>query len=174
MSRCPSCGHVNIEGVDECEQCEQPFADLHLADVAGPVEGSLLSDRVSVLRPKPRTVAPDVAVGEVLKIMAGEAIGCVLVVAGRRLVGIFSERDALMRLNTDAAELAGRPVSEFMTPQPECLEPDAKIAFAVQRMDLGGYRHVPIVDREGLAVGVISVRDILQYLTSKMRAADGV
>ena len=45
---------------------------------------------------------------------------------------------------------------------------DAKIAFAVQRMDLGGYRHLPIVDREGQLSGIISVRDILEYLTERM------
>ena len=41
---------------------------------------------------------------------------------------------------------------------------DAKIAFAVQRMDQGGYRHLPIVDRDEKLTGIISVRDIMRYL----------
>jgi CBS domain-containing protein len=45
---------------------------------------------------------------------------------------------------------------------------DAKIAFAVQRMDLGGFRHLPIVQQQGDLIGVISARDILQYLTDVM------
>jgi CBS domain-containing protein len=59
-------------------------------------------------------------------------------------------------------------VEEFMTPNPQTLTPDAKIAFAIQRMDQGGYRHLPIVDAQGTPIGVISVRDILAYLTGTM------
>ena len=169
MSQCPYCGHVNIRGVDECAECQQALTDLHLPERPGPVEQSLLTDRVGVLHPaSPRTVPSSLAVGEVLKILAGEASGCVLVVDAGKIAGIFSERDALMRLNTRAAELADRPISEFMTPAPETLTTTAKIAFAVQRMDLGSYRHVPIVDTVGQATGVISVRDILRYLTERM------
>ena len=57
-----------------------------------------------------------------------------------------------------------------MTTNPESLDRSAKVAFAVQRMDLGGFRHVPIVDEEKRLTGVISVRDILHYLTEKMSA----
>ena len=66
-----------------------------------------------------------------------------------RPVGVFSERDALLKLNTAAAELSNRPVSEFMTPKPQTLDTDARLAFAVQRMDMGAYRHLPIVDARG-------------------------
>jgi CBS domain-containing protein len=58
-----------------------------------------------------------------------------------------------------------------MTASPQTLDQDAKVAFAVQRMDLGGYRHIPIVDDEDRLVGTISVRDILAYLTEKMGRA---
>ena len=174
MSQCPFCGHVNIQGVDECEQCQQPLTDLHLPERLGSVEQSLLTDRVSMLHPRvPKVVPPSLAVGDVLRILSSEAIGCVLVVDAGKIVGIFSERDALLRLNTRAAELAGRPISEFMTKAPQSLEASAKIAFAVQRMDLGHYRHVPIVNSTGEAVGVISVRNILAYLAERMGVAVG-
>ena len=55
-----------------------------------------------------------------------------------------------------------------MTPNPQTLVADAKIAFAVHRMDLGGYRHLPIVDERGELVGIISARDILRHLTENM------
>ena len=82
----------------------------------------------------------------------------------------YEDHDTLtvLKLNADAAELRDRPVSEFMTPNPETLQDSAKIAFAVQRMDLGGYRHVPIVSEEGNLHGIISVRDILRYLTERL------
>jgi CBS domain-containing protein len=171
MLICPDCGFENIEGTDTCEQCEQPLTNLGWRMQSSSVEASLFRDRVAVLPPKrPATVPPDTPVGEVLDKMISESIGCVVIVDdedGEKVVGIFSERDALMKLNVDAAQLAGRPISEFMTPQPETLELDNKIAFALHKMDLGGYRHVPIL-KGGKLQGVISVRDILRYLTERI------
>jgi CBS domain-containing protein len=169
MIICPYCDSENIGGADLCEQCGQPLDDLHLPEPATAVERALLRDRVAVLRPKrPVVVAPSTPLREVLQTMLQRGIGCVLVVEDGKLAGIFSERDVLMKVHTRAAELGGRPVSEFMTAKVETLLPTAKIAFAVHRMDLGGYRHVPIVDESGAPTGVISVRDILGYLTERM------
>jgi CBS domain-containing protein len=165
------CDNENIEGADVCEECNFPLDDLSLPPPTSEIEKALLSDRVAALKPRPAlTVGPHSLVGEVLQFMLDQKVGSVIVIdEDRQPVGIFSERDALFRLNTDAAWYADRPVSHFMTPRPQCLTPDAKIAFAVQRMDQGSYRHVPIVDAEGRLTGVISVRDILRYLTAKMR-----
>ncbi|HKD36556.1 MAG TPA: CBS domain-containing protein, partial [Pirellulales bacterium] len=129
----------------------------------------LLSDRVETLSPrKPIAVAAATPVGDVLRLMVERKVGCVLVAEGAKPLGIFSERDALRKIGDQAVQFATRPVSEFMTPKPETLMADAKIAFAVQRMDLGGFRHLPIVDRDGQLIGVISARDILRYLTDIM------
>lgn len=173
MISCPYCGSDNIEGVDECSECGQPLSDLHLQTPRTEVERSLLKDRVAALKPNtPVTVPADKPVGEVLAQMVDRSIGCVIVVdAENQMTGIFSERDALLKLNDQAAALSGHPVSEFMTASPQTLDLTAKIAFAVQRMDLGGYRHVPIVEGGGKLSGIISVRDILRYLTDKMSEA---
>jgi CBS domain-containing protein len=172
MINCPHCNAENIEGVDQCEECGQPLSDLHLQTPSTLLERSLLKDRVAALKPKPPvTVAPATLVGDVLSLMIERRIGCVVVVDRGKTVGIFSERDALLKLNESAVELAGRPVSEFMTPNPQTLQSTAKIAFAVQRMDLGGFRHIPIVD-DGDLTGIISVRDILGYLTEKLSAGE--
>ncbi len=159
MNECPFCGSENIKGSDECADCGQPLDDSHLAPPNTEVERSLLRDRISALVPKrPITVAATTRVGDVLRVLVENRIGCVVVAEGDRTVGIFSERDALQKLNTDAADLASRPVREFMTPNPQTLVADAKIAFAVQRMDTGGYRHLPIVGERGELVGIISAR----------------
>ena len=172
MTTCPYCGFENIEGADSCEECEQSLSDMHLSVPATHVERSLLRDRVGVLNPKePRVVPTDTTVGEVIRLMAEEGIGCVLIVEHQKLVGVFSERDALIKLNVDAAQLSDRPVAEFMTAEPETLQSSAKIAFACQRMSLGGYRHVPIVDDQNIPIGIISVRDIFRYLADKMTGA---
>ena len=166
---CPWCGAENLDGVDDCAECGQSLSDAHLPDPATVVERGLLADHVQALDPQaPVVVAADTPVRDVLRAMVDGGTGCVVVADANRPVGIFSERDALLGLGTDASELGDRPVSGFMTAPPETLEPDAKVAFAVQRMAVGGYRHIPIVGAGGELAGIISVRDILRYLTERM------
>jgi len=172
MIDCPSCGAENIPGDDECSECGQPLSDLHLQTPATELERNLLADRVSVLDPKqPITIEPSIPVRDVLRMMVDQNIGCLIVAENGTPVGIFSERDALMKLNVEASKLGDQPVSEFMTRSPQTLEANAKLVFALQRMDVGGYRHLPIVDDDGKLTGIISVRDILQYLAKGVTAA---
>ena len=168
---CPYCGAENIDGVDDCAECGQPLSDAYLADPSTTVEQSLLTDHVDVLSPKkPIAISAQTPVRDVLRMLVDRGIGCLIVADEGKPVGIFSERDALVKLNTNAASLGDRPVSEFMTTAPETLEIGAKVAFAVQRMEVGGYRHLPIVGDAGELTGIISVRDILRYLTEKLTA----
>ncbi len=172
MSSCPFCGKSIIEGVEVCDECGQPVEHMYKTDPATSVERNLTKDRVHLLTPKqPLVVTSDTPVGKVLDMMISNSIGCALVVDGDNLAGVFSERDALIKLNVEAAELSDQPVSQFMTTDPESLEADVKIAFAVHRMDLGGYRHVPIVSADRKLTGIISVRDILRYLSDQMSKA---
>src|SRR5258708_1040040 len=109
MILCPYCGSENIDGADECAECLQPMDDTHLAPPRNEVESSLLGDHIDVLSPKkPITVASTTPVGEVLRLMVEKRIGCVVVVDGEEPLGIFSERDALRKLNAQAADLAAR------------------------------------------------------------------
>jgi len=171
MIICPYCQAENIEGADHCGDCSQPLTEMSIRVPATSVEADLLRDRVERLWPKtPSTVPPDMLVGDVLKKMVDETIGCVMVVDGGQLVGIFSERDALMKLNVDAAKFLDRPISQFMTANPATLETSDKIAFALHKMNVGGYRHLPILF-DGKLAGVISIRDILQYLTERIAVA---
>jgi CBS domain-containing protein len=167
---CPYCEAENIEGADVCETCGEALVDLSVRIPATSVEGDLLRDRIERLWPKsPSTVAPDTSVGDVLRKMVDERIGCVMIVDKGKLAGIFSERDALMKLNTDAGKFLKRPISQFMTPDPVTLETNDRIAFALHKMNVGGYRHIPILF-EGKLAGVISIRDILRYLTERIAA----
>src|SRR5262249_26623097 len=89
--------------------------------------------------------------------------GCVLVGSSGQLVGIFTERDVLKKV-VFRHDGALTPLDSVMTPMPETLGADAPIAFALNMMSVGGYRHIPIVDRDRRAVGVLSVRDIVDFL----------
>jgi CBS domain-containing protein len=171
MIICPYCSAENIEGADECDECHQPLTEMSIRVPATSVEADLLRDRIETLWPKsPSTVPHDMPVGQVLKKMVAQMIGCVMVMDGERLVGIFSERDALMKLNVDTPRLSKKPISQFMTASPVTLETSDKIAYALHKMNVGGYRHLPILFNGKLA-GVISIRDILRYLTERIAAS---
>jgi CBS domain-containing protein len=168
---CPYCDADVIEGADECETCGQPLTDASLPVPATHVERALLSDRVRLFQGRtPLVVSPTMPVREVLRLLVDNKVGCVLVVEKGKLAGIFTERDVLLKIGERASELGDRPVSEFMTVNVQSLPPSAKIAFAVHRMDLGGYRHIPVVNSAGEPTGIFSVRDILAYLTKQLSA----
>jgi len=158
MIACPFCGSENTEGSDLCDDCQHSLTDLSIPQPATPVERGLLKDRIRILEPKtPDTVSGDMPIGEVLKHMVAESIGCVMIVEDGELKGIFSERDALTRLNADVAHFADRPIRSVMTADPITLDAKDRIAFALHKMHVGGYRHLPILTNGELS-GVISIR----------------
>jgi CBS domain-containing protein len=86
-------------------------------------------------------------------------VGALPVLEGRQLVGIITERDVTTAM-AEGADAVTTPVSDYMTPAPEVLQPDSELADAAHRMLELGVRHLPIV-RSGLLVGVLSIRDVL-------------
>lgn len=129
----------------------------------GPViDRQTLRQPIRVLEPRaPLVTTSDVPVRDAIRIMRDHRVGCVLVVEGDRLVGIITERDLLLKLGE--ADLS-QPVADLMTPDPETLSADDPIAYALNRMSDGGYRHVPLVDAQGRPTGVVSVKDVVNYL----------
>lgn len=169
MPLCPFCGAGNLEGADECDDCGQSLSELSRPHATSTIEHGLYKDRIRMLWPrKPLAVEPTRPVGEVLQLLVNNTVGCVVVAERDKVVGIFTERDAILKLGSDAQVMAGRPIADFMTANPQVLTANDKIVYALQRMDLGGYRHVPLVDDNGALVGIISVRDILQYFMQKV------
>lgn len=172
MIICPACRCENLEGADLCDQCQAPLTETHLPRATTSLEKCLLNDRIEILKPlPPLCVPPEAAVGEVLQLMVAHRVGCAVVIDDhRRLLGIFTERDALHRLNADAAKQRDKPIGSLMTKEPTTLRARDKIAYALHHMDVGGFRHLPIVDDQQRLVGVISIRGILAYLTERQLA----
>lgn len=159
---CPDCGHDNIEGVDVCDECGQSLVQCE--PTGGELTESISRHSIKVLCPNPPiTVGSGTTVRDAIRKMITNRIGCLLIVEEDVLAGIFTERDVLNRVSSDAGSL-DRPVSEFMTPHAESVTSEDSIAYALHSMDLGGYRHLPIVDTDGRPGGIISVRDILRFL----------
>lgn len=164
MTLCPACGHENLEGADVCSACQLSLTELSFPQPRTTLEKGLMTDRIKLLEPrKPLTVKPTDTIGDVLKKMVAEKIGCVMVMDGEQIAGIFTEFDALMQINTNVKAMANQPISVVMTDKPVTLKLENKIAYAVHQMHVGGYRHLPILS-DGKLVGVSSIRDILHYL----------
>jgi CBS domain-containing protein len=163
---CPTCGHDNLPGAEECSRCLQDLTQLDRPVACNRVERSLMEDPVSALRPRPPVlVRPATTVGEAIRILLDHNIGALLVVDGRgKLLGVFSERDLLTKVAGIEDDYAGLPLERFMTPGPETVTPESPLAFALHKMDIGGYRHLPVVV-DGAPVGMISVRDMLRHIT---------
>ena len=170
--KCPFCNAENMDGVDVCEDCQEPLDFMSQPRATSDLETHLLRDRIAtIMFLQPAVVRPQQTVRDVLDMLADETTGCVVVAEEDRVVGIFTERDALLRLNTEAAALADRPIAEYMTPSPETISYDAEIAFALHKMDIGGYRHLPVT-RDGKLTGVISTRDIFNYIGSHLASVE--
>lgn len=165
--KCASCGHDNIAGSDYCAECNADMRDLDMPSGASPVEKGIMNDPIGdLIPPDPLKVAPETPVRKVVHEMIERDRNCALVVDKGTMVGIFTERDVLLNMADRFDELADRPVQEFMTRDPERLRPTDPIAFGLNRMLVGGYRHVPI-QRSGNALGVVSVRHIVAYLQER-------
>jgi CBS domain-containing protein len=108
------------------------------------------------------------AVSEAMRAMQRDHRGCVLVTEDgtprSRLTGIFTERDVLIRVIDRGRNPTTLTLGEVMVPDPECLPVSASVAWVLNKMSVGGFRHVPGVDEQGCPAVIVSVRDVVQFL----------
>ena len=112
---------------------------------------------------KPIVVPIQATAAEACALMREHRIGCVLVMDGARLAGIFTERDVLYKL-TGGRDASTAPIRELMTPNPTTLKAGHLLAHALNKMTLDGCRHIPVVDDHGHPRSVVSVRRIVDFL----------
>ncbi len=106
----------------------------------------------------------DTPLGELIQKMQKARRGCAVILKKKKVIGIFTEQDALKRAFLAKADPA-TPIKKLMTRSPAVLQMDDSLADAIRRMHEGKYRHLPIVNPEGEYLGVVSVRDIVFYLS---------
>lgn len=143
--------------------------DLRYEDDASPhkvLDKDLFGEPIRTLRRRSGHVAIPLGttIGEAARVMKERRIGCVLVEDGGKLVGIFTERDILTKLVGTGYDPARVQVDGVMTRNPETLTPEDPIAYAMQLMSVGGFRHVPLVDADQHPLDILSVKDIVDYL----------
>jgi CBS domain-containing protein len=132
-----------------------------------PFEAALLNDQVTLLNPsEPLALTADQTVQEAIAQMVARRRAGVIVVDGTgRLAGIFTERDVLTRVVGPGLDLGKTRLSAVMTPEPEALALHDRICYAINRMNNAGYRTIPLVDDRHRPVGVVTVNDVIRWLT---------
>lgn len=144
----------------EDEYSESLEAEFHK------LEGALLNDAVNLLAPsEPIRLSPTSTVDEAITKMLANRRAAVVIVDGEgRLIGIFTERDILTRVMGEGKDVHKTTLSEVMTRDPEALSPQDRICYAVNRMNIAGYRTVPLVDAERRPIGIVTVNDVVKWL----------
>jgi CBS domain-containing protein len=164
MSACPFCGHDNLPGTAECESCGQDLTAVsNGSEPSGRLHGALLGTLGDVPVIGPLAVAQDGTVRDAVELMRAQGHGSVLVMDGDRLVGIFTEKDLVRRVDP-RADLAKVCVAEVMTRNPRTYRTSRTITYALNGMAIRGHRHLPIVDEHDRVLGVVSVRKVLAHI----------
>ncbi|HUM70787.1 MAG TPA: CBS domain-containing protein, partial [Chloroflexota bacterium] len=121
---------------------------------------------IASLQPRaPVSIDAAASLAKAIRQMNAHRVGCLLVTDKEdRLIGIFTEKDVLMRVVGLVDDLTAVPVADYMTPNPIALTTSLPIAQALHEMSMHGFRHVPLVDGDGRPEGIISFRDVVRHL----------
>ena len=132
-------------------------------------DAELLQAPVTVLPIRPALVfSPRDTATDAMRAMQREHRGCVLITddgtSASKLIGIFTERDILLRIVDRGKNPSRLPMAEVMTADPDVLTVRSSLAYALNMMSVGGFRHIPTVDDEHRPAFVVSVRDVVAFL----------
>jgi CBS domain-containing protein len=155
--------------VGDSDLVDETYFESRDRAARGGFDASLLSEPVSVLRVRKALVlGMDSTVTEAMRAMQRGHTGCIVVTDDGtdqgKVAGIFTERDVLFRIVDRGRNPAQLPLADVMTPNPETLSVRSAVAYALNKMSVGGFRHIPVVDDENRPAFVVSVRDVVEYL----------
>lgn len=167
---CPFCGFENPTGADHCGQCLHSLMKREIPPTrhkGDAFQDALLNEPVSELLTGIDLLvcSPEDSIEKIVKIFQKEKKGCVLVYQNKKMVGILSNRDLVLRVAGIHKDLAKVKVEEIMTRDPSYVHPEDPIAFAINKMAMGGHRHVPVLRPDGTPVSILLIRDVLRYLS---------
>ena len=163
---CPVCRFGNFPGDDTCANCGADLTNVDTPQGVTTFRGKLLGLHLDELgAPEPQLIEAGASLDEAITRMRAEGVDCLLVTENGALVGIFTDRDAILKVAGQPIE--GRTVGEVMTHDPVILRSGDPVAVAIHKMAVGGFRHVPIV-KGGVPVGVVSARDVFRHLAADL------
>ena len=110
------------------------------------------------------SVTPETGMAEVAHVIATRRIGAVVVMdAARKLVGILSERDVVKALSQRGTAVLELKAADIMTRDVTMVDPNTPVDLAMEIMDRGYFRHLPVCTKDGELAGIVSIRDLVKY-----------
>ena len=142
-----------------------PLKNYDIAKAQDELERALCDGVIRDLSISPFcSVSPISTIEQAVRKMAGMNIGCLLVIENDKLVGIFTQRDLLMKVIDNFEAMKGKLIREVMTPDPVVVRDTDSPAKAINLMATGGFRHIPVLDVDDKVVGLIGPRRTTEYL----------
>lgn len=171
--KCPACGYTNTPEEDRCGQCLESLMvrDIKKIKKLDRLQQTMMKVPIAdLLTGEDLLVAsPSDTIQKVVKILQEKNKSCVLVYKKKKLVGILSNRDILLKVADPKQDLSKIKVEQVMTVNPEYVKPEDPIAFIVNKMALGGFRNVPVLQEDGNPISIILIKDVLNYLSSRSK-----
>lgn len=166
---------MDTESLDDLVGRDEAYFDDKSEARRRSFDARLLQEPLTLLPSRPPLVFNESAsVKDAMQAMKRRHRGCVVITADGKptssLIGIFTERDILVKVIDCGRNPATIPLADVMTRDPESLALDAKLAWALNLMSVGGFRHLPVTDQEGRPALIISVRDIVEFLVESFPA----
>lgn len=122
-----------------------------------------------IMTKKVMTCSPSTSIMDAAKKMRSKTISSVVVVLGKKPVGIVTERDFTRKVVSVNLDTKKNPVSKIMTSPVISIPPETNIFYAHEQMQKKNFRRFPVANKKGELIGIITQRDILNYLTEQRK-----
>lgn len=119
---------------------------------------------MSMNLPTPLMMSEEATLIDVVNFLQDKKIGCLLLHRDEKLTGVITERDFLLKIIGVVEDWRDKPVKDYMTPNPFSLKDDAQVIDAIEIMTREQFRHIPVMNSEGNACAIISVKDLVGYM----------
>lgn len=113
-------------------------------------------------------VPPSATVRAAVRLMAERSISAIMITENGRLKGIFTERDLAAKVVAQSRDVDATLISAVMTANPDTLPPDATALEALDLMESRRYRHLPVASADGVALGMVSIRDLFAVVRASL------
>jgi CBS domain-containing protein len=163
--KCPSCGHENILGADQCAHC-----GASLYGIEAPADGvpDFIHDALTTIALRPAIqLRPADPVSLAIREMKRADTNAILVMDGGRVAGIITGWDIVQKVAGPAHDHSAVTCGEIMTPDPLSLHREDTVAQALNLMAARGMRHLPVINDEG-PEGVIIAADLFRHISPQL------
>lgn len=116
----------------------------------------------------PLNCTPETTLAEALDLMQTNKIANLIISRDREILGIFTERDFLMKIAGKFESIKDSPINDYMTANPKTVTVDEKIVDVLDLMRKGRFRHVVVADKYNKLAGIVSIKDLFDFLIEQV------